>query len=62
MRCGPGGPFALDFGAILAMATAMGAMSPLLAELLPEVQPVLMRSLNRDAGDAPDPETPEPSE
>ena len=52
------GVYGLDFGAITAMATGMGAMSPLLAELLPAIEQVRIASLrdpdsdlDHDAGD-----------
>jgi hypothetical protein len=44
VRVGPGGAYALDFGAILMLAEAMGAMSDLLVELLPEIEPVIIRA------------------
>lgn len=33
------------------MAEAMGAMSPLLAELLPDIEPVLIRALKSEGDD-----------
>lgn len=44
VRAGFGGPYALDFGAILMMADAMGARSALLAEMLPIVEPLIVRA------------------
>lgn len=34
--------FALDFGAVFALADAMGAHSALLADVLPEVEPIIV--------------------
>lgn len=39
-----GGAYALDFGAILALAKAMGAMNDLLVEMLPEIEPIVVRA------------------
>ncbi|MGA0595397.1 DUF7697 family protein [Enterovirga sp. CN4-39] len=46
-------PVGLDFGAIIALAEAMGAMSPLLAEVLPHVEPLILKSF-RDSGEGAD--------
>lgn len=44
VRAGFGAPYALDFTAILTMASAMGADSPLLADVLPFVEPVIVQA------------------
>jgi hypothetical protein len=38
LRVGMGGPFGLDFGAVLAMGAALGADQRMLAELLPAME------------------------
>lgn len=49
-----GGALGLDFGAVAAFATALsGGMSPLLAEVLPEVEAVIVTQL-RSSGGEPD--------
>lgn len=37
-----GGVYALDFAAILLLADAMGALSPLLVDALPEIEPIVV--------------------
>jgi hypothetical protein len=37
-----GGVYALDLGAILLLAEAMGALTPLLVEILPEIEPIVV--------------------
>ncbi|MGE7417827.1 DUF7697 family protein [Methylobacterium tarhaniae] len=37
-------PYALDFGAVLALADAMGATSALLVEALPHVEPLIVKA------------------
>jgi hypothetical protein len=44
-----GGVYAIDFGAVLALAEAMDASSPLLADILPEIEPILVAAYGRDA-------------
>lgn len=44
VRTGFGGPYALDFAAILMMADAMGARTTLLADVLPAVEPLIVRA------------------
>lgn len=44
-----GGVYALDFGAVLLLADAMGALSPLLIDLLPEIEPIIVRAYRRDS-------------
>jgi len=36
------GVYALDFGAVLTFAQVLGAASPLLAETLPEIEPLVV--------------------
>lgn len=48
-RVGFGGPFALDYGAVFTMAQATGANRALLAEVLPDVERVLLSGLAEDA-------------
>jgi hypothetical protein len=43
-----GGVYALDFTAVLALADAMGALSTLLVELIPEVEPIIVRAYARE--------------
>ena len=40
-----GGAFALDMGAVLAVAETMEARTPLLAEILPAIEGVLIASM-----------------
>ncbi len=44
-----GGVYALDFGAVLLLASAMGALNPLLVEVLPEIEPVIVNAYRRNA-------------
>ena len=44
-----GGVYALDFGAVLVRADAMGALNTLLVELLPEIEPIIVRAYARDS-------------
>lgn len=48
VRVGFGGAYGLDFGAVLSMAEAMGAASPLLADLLPDAEAIIVSSLRSD--------------
>jgi hypothetical protein len=43
-----GGVYSLDFGAVLLLAEAMGALNTLLIELLPEVEPIIVRAYGRN--------------
>ncbi len=47
MRVGVGGAFALDMGAVLAVAEAMEARTPLLAEVLPAIEGVLLSVMSQ---------------
>jgi len=49
VRAGIGGVYALDFGAVLILADAMGALNTLLVELLPEVEPIIVRAYAPDS-------------
>jgi len=44
-----GGVYALDFGAVLLLADAMGALNTLLVDLLPEIEPIIVRAYRRDS-------------
>jgi len=44
-----GGVYALDFGAILMLAQAMGALNPLLVDVLPEIEPIVVNAYRRNA-------------
>ena len=44
-----GGVYAVDFAAVLMLADAMGALNPLLVELLPEVEPIIVRAYARNS-------------
>jgi hypothetical protein len=48
VRAVMGGFYAVDFGAVLLLADAMGALSPLLVELLPEIEPIIVRAYGRN--------------
>ncbi len=48
VRAVMGGVYALDFGAVLLLADAMGALNTLLVELLPEIEPIIVRAYSRD--------------
>lgn len=43
-----GGVYSIDFGAILSLARAMGADTPLLADILPEIEPIVVAAYGRD--------------
>jgi len=49
VRAVMGGVYALDFGAVLMLASAMGALTPLLVEVLPEIEPVIVNAYRRNA-------------
>ena len=44
-----GGVYAVDFAAVLLLADAMGALNPLVVELLPEVEPIIVRAYARNS-------------
>jgi len=43
-----GGVYAVDFAAVLMLADAMGALNTLLVELLPEIEPIIVRAYGRN--------------
>jgi hypothetical protein len=47
VRAGPNGVTGLDLSAALALAAAMGADNPLLIDLLPEIEPILVKAWNK---------------
>ncbi|GIK83122.1 MAG: hypothetical protein AB7O43_15055 [Hyphomicrobiaceae bacterium] len=49
VRAVMGGVYSLDFGSVLMLADAMGALNTLLVELLPEVEPIIVRAYARDS-------------
>lgn len=49
VRAVMGGVYALDFGAVLMLADAMGALNTILVELLPEIEPIIVRAYARDS-------------
>ena len=44
-----GGVYELDFGAILLLAQAMGALNPLLVDVLPEIESIVVNAYRRNA-------------
>jgi hypothetical protein len=42
-----GGVYGLDFGAVLLLADAMGALNPVLVDALPEIEPLFVRAYAR---------------
>jgi hypothetical protein len=48
VRAVMGGVYAMDFSSVLLLADAMGALNPLLVELLPEVEPIIVRAYGRN--------------
>lgn len=46
MRVIPGAVIGWDIGAALAMGAALGISSPAIAELLPEIEAVMVRRVN----------------
>lgn len=51
LRVGMAGAYGLDMGAVLAVADAMEARTPLLAEILPSIEAVLVATLRSPAED-----------
>jgi hypothetical protein len=49
VRAATGGVYAVDFGAVLLFASAMGALNPLIVEALPEIEPIIVRAYARDS-------------
>jgi hypothetical protein len=48
VRAAMGGVYAVDFAAVLMLADAMGALNTLLVELLPEIEPIIVRAYGRN--------------
>ena len=51
LRVIPGAVLGWDMGAALAMANALGIEPLIVAELLPEIEAVMVRKLNEQIGD-----------
>ncbi len=49
VRAVMGGVYSLDFGSVLMLADALGALNTLHVELLPEVEPIIVRAYARDS-------------
>ncbi len=49
VRAAMGGVYGLDFAAVLLLADAMGALNTLLIEVLPEIEPIVVRAYARDS-------------
>lgn len=43
-----GGVYGIDFGVVLMLADAMGALNPVLIEALPEIEPIVVRAYKRE--------------
>lgn len=44
-----GGVYGLDFSAVLLLADAMGALTPILVDVLPEIEPLVVRAYAKDS-------------
>ena len=51
VRAVPSGVYGLDFGAVLMLGDAMGALNAVLVDALPELEPLIVRAYKRE----PDP-------
>ncbi len=51
LRVAPGAVLGWDMGAALAMAQALGINTLIAAELLPEIEAVMVRKVNEQMGD-----------
>ncbi len=51
LRMAPGAVLGWDMGAALAMAQALGINTLIVAELLPEIEAVMVRKVNEQIGD-----------
>ena len=51
LRVAPGAVLGWDMGAALAMAQALGVNTLIAAELLPEIEAVMVRKVNEQMGD-----------
>jgi hypothetical protein len=49
VRAVMGGVYGLDFGAVLLLADAMGALSPILVDALAEIEPLIVRAYAKDS-------------
>lgn len=49
VRAVMGGVYAIDFGAVLMLAHAMGSLTPLLVDILPEIEPIVINAYRRNA-------------
>jgi hypothetical protein len=49
VRAVMGSVYALDFGAILMLAHAMGALNPLFVDVLPEIEAIVVNAYRRTA-------------
>jgi hypothetical protein len=58
LRVGMAGAFALDMGAVLSMADHLQIQTPLLAEILPEIEAVLVTALKSAADEGGETEDP----
>lgn len=52
VRAGMGTPYALDFTAVLLLADAMGAGTTLLADVLPSIEAVIVKSYREESENA----------
>lgn len=43
-----GGVYGIDFGAVLMLAEAMGALNSVVIETLPEIEPIVVRAYRRE--------------
>lgn len=51
LRAGMGAPYGLDFGAVMALGAAQNADMPLLAQVLPPIERILLDQLTEDQPD-----------
>lgn len=51
LRAGSGAPYGLDFGAVLALGAAQHADMPLLAQVLPPIERILLDQVTEDTPD-----------
>ena len=51
LRVAPGAVLGWDMGAAIAMAQALGVNTLIVAELLPEIEAVMVRKVNEQMGD-----------
>ncbi len=48
VRVAMGGVYGIDFGAVLMLAEAMGALNSVVIETLPEIEPIVVRAYRRE--------------